>query len=450
MKDFIKNIMPKWLLRELRPVYHGLAARYAAMFYGYPSKKMVVIGITGTSGKSTTVAMLSHILNFVGKKTGHSTTASFFDGDTEHVNEHGLSMPSGVMLQEQLVQMVGNGCQYVIVECTSEGLEQNRHKGIHFDVALFTNLSKAHLDSHGGFEKYKAAKHKLFIALERSIRKVIFPRKVIGVNLDDGESAEFLKYNAEEKFGVTLSEAAKDVTLEKIFAASKIKTSPSISFETGGVQFTLGLLGGFNIYNALLAASCAAMLEIPLVEAARALAEFKGVPGRMERIENTLGLTIFVDYAPEPVGLRGALEAVNRESHGRIIHVFGSTGGTRDVGKRFEFGKISAEMADLIIITNDDVYDSDPEEIANNIEQGIRDAKNKRAQQVVKKLNRRVAIHEALMFANPKDVVIITGKGSEQFLVEPGNKRISWDDRNVVREELGYIQMDKNKQLGPV
>src|SRR6185436_7812436 len=158
-------IVPEFLLRDLRPFYHGLMAWAASFYYGRPSEGMVVIGVTGTAGKSTTVHMLAHILNSVERQTGFITTVDFFDGKNLFLNKHGLSMPGETKLQQQLNIMKNRGCKVAIVECTSEGLAQNRHLGINFDVALFTNLSRAHLESHGSYGNYQEAKGRLFAAL---------------------------------------------------------------------------------------------------------------------------------------------------------------------------------------------------------------------------------------------------------------------------------------------
>jgi UDP-N-acetylmuramoyl-L-alanyl-D-glutamate--2,6-diaminopimelate ligase len=177
-------------------------------------------------------------------------------------------------------------------------------------------------------------------------------------------------------------------------------------------------------------------LGVSLETAAEALNNIGTVPGRMETIQAPNGATVIVDYAPEPAAMEASLSAVNLLAHNKIIHVFGSTGGHRDVAKRYIFGEISAKMADTIIITNDDVYDSDPREIAQNIREGIDRVENRKVQSVEVILDRKDAIAKALKLASQNDIVLITGKGSEQFLVLPNNERIVWDDRAVVKELL--------------
>jgi UDP-N-acetylmuramoyl-L-alanyl-D-glutamate--2,6-diaminopimelate ligase len=430
LKNLGRAVIPKSIFRAAQPYYHGAAAVIASYYYGRPSKKLAVIGITGTAGKSTTVNLLAAIFNSAERKAGFITTANYSDGNTEYVNKHGLSMPGGFMLQRQLRAMVNNGCRYAIIEATSEGLAQNRHLGVEFNAVLLTTLAPAHLDAHGSFENYRAAKGKLFTAWTASEEE-----KLLGVNLDTQDSMYFLNFPAGRKFGVTLKDASSYSGITT-YKPVNIVTEPELSFSLNGVKFQLGLIGEFNVYNAVLAAACANMLDVELQACADALRNFRHMAGRMEKVPNNRNIQIFVDYAPEPPALENALRALDRLPHGKVIHVFGSTGGHRDVGKRFDFGKISGQRADIIIITNDDVYDSDPELIARNIREGIDRAAPKKVQEVLTILDRRQAIRKALELAQPNDIIMITGKGSEQFLVLPGNKRIAWDEPTVVQEEL--------------
>lgn len=436
----VKRLIPENILKLLRPYYHGFLAWAASVYFGHPGERMVVIGITGTAGKSTTTHMLAHILNNTGRRAGYITTVDFFDGTEAHMNKHGLSMPGGILLQRQLLAMVKNNCKFAIVECTSEGLAQNRHFGINFDMALFTNLSRAHLDSHGSFGNYHQAKSRLFSDLTKYGRKGFFPKKMIGVNFDDPMSGAYISFPADRKFGVTF-------TGIKIFDANKTfigkhAVSDALRFTLDGVPFELGLLGEFNVKNAALAAAAASELGVGLAEAGKALKAFRGVRGRMEEVETGKDFKVIVDYGCEPASFRAAAESAAQLPHNRLVHVFGSTGGHRDREKRFDFGRISCQFADYIIVTNDDIYDSDPQEIARNIEQGIKDFKLRRPPYEII-LDRRSAISHALAIAQPNDVILITGKGSEQFLVLPGNKRIEWDECQVVREEL--VKLTSNK-----
>lgn len=428
MKKFLHKILPERLYKTLAPIYHGTVAFLAALYYGSPAKEMQIIGVTGTSGKSTTVIMLAHILNSSGIRTGYITTVSSYDGRTESINKHGLSMPGPLLLQKTLHDFAARGCKFTIMEATSEGLAQNRHLSINFEGALFTNLTPAHLDSHGSFENYRNAKGRLFEALSS--------HGFIGVNVDDPNYTYFASFPARKKFGTSSRQDKTAQTEIPILKASNIEVSENLKFDVEGQPFTINVKGSFNIDNALLAIGAAQYLGITLEQSAGALKTFGGTKGRMETIPNNRELTIIVDYAPEPASMEASLRAAQLIPHKKIIHVFGSTGGHRDVAKRFEFGKISAQFADTIIITNDDVYDSDPEEIARNVEEGINQVTTKKVSEVIKILNRKQAIQKALQIAEPEDLILITGKGSEQFLILPNNERIAWDERKVIEDLL--------------
>lgn len=431
--DAIKKILPNWLLNKIRPAWHGFLAYISAVVCGFPSRRMVVIGVTGTAGKSTTVQMLAAILNASGRKAGYFTTVSFYNGISETVNRRGLSMPGGVVLQLCLRDMLKNGCSYAVIEATSEGLAQNRHFGIDFDAALFTNLSPAHIEAHRGFEKYKAAKAKLFLALRNSRRKQFFQKKIFGVNLDNEHALFFASLADGRKFGVTFE--GKEFSGETYKGTDLQEQEGILRFKLNQTEFEVSMAGKFNAYNALLAAACANMLGIDLSSCAKALQQFRGPAGRMEKLAGR-GFDVYVDYAPEPLPMLSALEAVSRMPHKRLIHVFGSTGGHRDVRKRFEFGGISARYADKIILTNDDVYDSEPGKIIEDIKTGIAAAEDKRVNEIEAIPDREQAIRSAVDGARAGDIILITGKGSERFLVLPGNKRIAWDDRDIVKKYL--------------
>ncbi len=429
IKNIVRPLIPKSIFKSLQPLYHGGIALLASIIFGHPSRDLTVIGVTGTAGKSTTVIMLAHILNYVGMKTGYITTAGSFDGNIEIKNTRGLSMPDGYTLQQSLHQFVLNGCKFAIIEATSEGLAQNRHLGISFKGALFTNLSPAHLDSHGSFENYRAAKGRLFSSLSVD--------SFIGVNVDDPNYQFYANFPARKKFGISVREDKIAQTSMPIMRAEHVSVQETLAFAIENIPFELHLKGSFNIANSLLAIAAAQYLNIPLQKSSEALKEFGSIPGRMESIPNNRGITIIVDYAPEPAAMEQSLRAVSMLDHNKIIHVFGSTGGHRDISKRFEFGAISSRFADIIIITNDDVYDSNPAEIAKNVQEGIEhNTENKKVSEVITILDRKQALAKALSIAQPKDVVLVTGKGNEQFLVLPGNQRIPWDEVQEIKQLL--------------
>jgi UDP-N-acetylmuramoyl-L-alanyl-D-glutamate--2,6-diaminopimelate ligase len=422
--ELIKRFIPKFILKLIRPFYHGLVAWCANIYFGFPSKKLIVIGITGTGGKSSTTTILREILNKSGKPCGSITTISFFNGREEFINKHGLSMPGGWLLQKNLKEMLNNGCQYAVVECTSEGLFQNRHLGIKFDSVVFTNISEAHIQAHGNFDNYKKAKGKLFQALSANGLGLSV------VNLDDLYSKYFLEFSSKKKIGLTFNNASSP-QCEVVYSAEKTVEG----FSLNGYHFQMHLFGEFNKVNGCLAVVVAKELGVDWVLAQNAVDGIKAMRGRMELVPNNRQLTLLVDYGCEPATFLVALKAVAEAPHNKLIHVFGSTGGHRDVSKRFIFGQTSAKYADYIIITNDDIYDSDPQAIARNIESGVKSQELWQGKYEII-LDRRLAIRRALSIAEPGDTVLFTGKSSEQFLVLPGNKRIEWDEVEVVKAEL--------------
>ncbi|HYF05922.1 MAG TPA: UDP-N-acetylmuramyl-tripeptide synthetase [Patescibacteria group bacterium] len=443
MKEFLKKIIPTKLLKSLRPPYHGALALLANTYYGKPSSKLIVIGVTGTAGKSTTVQLLAHILRGSGKKTGFTTTISSHDGDVETLNRENQSMPGGPVLHKQIKAMLAHGCEFAIIECTSEGLEQNRHLGIQFDAAILTNLTPAHIDNHGSLASYIAAKAKLFTATVSSPLKQSKKQKLLGVCLDGENLDSFLGFHGKNnvKMFATTLEGKTSAQVDTIYAANKV-ASPRAAFILDGETFGTKILGDYNAYNALLATATCLSLSISTEDCKTALASFAGAPGRMEQIPNSRGITIIVDYACTPIAFKTALPSVRAGASGKLIHVFGMTGGLRDASQRFIQGKISAQYSDAIIITNEDAYESDLAEIMENIETGTTQAEHPRATVVEKIGDRKAAIARAIELAQVGDTVFITGKGCEQFHILPGNVKIPWDDRNVVRDILNNFSQN--------
>jgi len=427
IKSFLRKIIPKSLLR----FYHLLLVELAALFYGYPSRKMIVIGITGTKGKSSTAYLTAKILEEAGYKVGLTSTVLFKIGAREWLNPYKMTMLGRFRLQKMLREMVGAGCGYAVVETSSEGILQNRHRGIAYDVAVFTNLSPEHLEAHGSYANYRAAKAELFKSLKKkSLGGKEIPRIIIA-NADDQEAEYYLGFPADKKFTFTLENKVVDGIMT-ISAADIILGADGSSFRVDGQNFSLGILGRFNIYNALAAVTVAVSQNVTLASAAAALAKIDSIPGRFEIIEAGQPFKIIIDYAHEPASMEEMFAATNLLAHQRIIHVFGGTGGGRDKGKRAAMGKISAANADYIIITNDDPYDEDQNKIADDIILGIKDAGHQNFEKI---LDRRKAIQKALALADDNDLVLVTGKGAEQAMMV-GEKKIPWDDRKIVIEIL--------------
>ncbi|MEI6288222.1 MAG: UDP-N-acetylmuramoyl-L-alanyl-D-glutamate--2,6-diaminopimelate ligase [bacterium] len=432
MKSFLKKIIPQNILNQ----YHKVLAILASYVYGRPSEKMIVIGITGTNGKSTTTILISKILEEAGYKVGATSTAIFKIADKEWLNDKKMTMLGRFQLQKMLSQMVSAGCQYVVIETSSQGVEQFRHLGINYDVVVFTNLTPEHIEAHGGFDNYKKAKLKLFQHLSEQKYKIINNKKikkVIAVNGDDEYAKDFLNFKADEKiiFGIN----SRDNQLQ----AKNIEfNSNGVSFVVNNTNFDLKLFGKFNVYNSLSGMAVALSQEVSLDICKKALEKTDLVPGRMEFINVGQPFKILVDYAPEPEGLKQLYQTIKNHhilsTDGRIIHVLGSCGGGRDVGRQSIMGNLVAQNADFIVVTNEDPYDDEPMEIINRVASGAVSYGKQEGSNLWKIQDRREAIKYALNLAKKDDLVLLTGKGCEQAICIKNNCKIPWDERQVARE----------------
>lgn len=449
----IKKMIPNFLLSW----YHYILAFFGALVYGFPSRKLIVIGVTGTKGKSSTCNLIWYILKEAGYKTGITTTANFRIGDKEMINDKKMTMLGRFHLQSMLRQMVKAGCKYAVVETSSEGIKQFRHKFINYDVAVFTNLSPEHIEAHGTFEKYRLAKQNLFAKLEKDKKKIIEGKpvdKVIVVNVDDKNYNYFTEYKVDKKFGfgieneADLFETIKAQILDTGADGSefKIETSRLRQGSGGQVKFKINLLGEFFVYNCLAAITAAYSQGIDLITAKNALEKIKGIPGRMEIIDQRQPFTVIVDYSYEPKSLEWVYQTLQPLTKGKMIAVFGGTGGGRDQWRLPVMGELAAKYCGYAIFTTDDPYDDDPGELAEKIIKGVEkylaefnkndigdDIKDFKYEKIV---DRRQAIKRAFEIAKPGDCVILSGKGSDPVMAVADGKSIPWDDRQVARELL--------------
>ena len=405
MKNLIKKIIPPFLIGW----YHWLLSFLGAVFYRFPSRKLKVIGVTGTNGKSTTVEMVSKILEEAGYKVASLSSIKFKIGEKEWSNTLKMTMPGRFKLQRFLRQTVSSGSKYAVLEVTSEGIKQYRHKFIDFDAAVFTNLSPEHIEAHGSFENYRAAKGKLFQAA----------KNIHVINIDDENREYFLQFPAEKKYTYGLNQG---------------------DINNKDLKLKLRLIGNFNIYNALAAICVGISQGIDLGTCKLVLEKIKGIPGRMELVISE-PFKVFVDYAFTPNALEKVYQTLNDlkpktyNLKPKMICVLGACGGGRDKWKRPILGKIAAKYCDEIIITNEDPYDENPMEIINQVAEGA-------GQRAKKILDRREAIKMALCLTklSTTSIVVITGKGCEPWICVANGKKISWDDRQVVREETKKLK----------
>jgi len=424
MKEFLKKVIPTFVFNW----YHFSWALLGALIYRFPARKLKIIGVTGTNGKSTVVSLLGQIFTVAGYKVASLSSIEFKLKSRVWPNDLKMTMPGRMKIQRFLRQAIDAGCDWVILEVTSEGIKQFRHRLIGFDAAVLTNLTPEHIERHGSFENYRQAKGKLFSSLKKNGKAV--------VNLDDPSAGYFLKFPVAEKWGYGVDFESEEIADYSVRAEDGQIDLAGVNFKLGEEKFKLNLLGKFNLYNALAAATVALAERIPLAKIKMALEKATGAPGRLEfALKNPF--FVIVDYAHTPDALEKVYQAIKESflgQAGRLIGVLGSAGGGRDRWKRPEMGEIAEKYLDEIIITNEDPYDENPEKIIDEVAAGIKEKK------VSKILDRRKAISSALQTAREGDAVIITGKGCELWMCVASGRKIPWDDRKVVKEELLKIK----------
>jgi UDP-N-acetylmuramoyl-L-alanyl-D-glutamate--2,6-diaminopimelate ligase len=418
-KNLIKEIIPPSILN----FYHFSLPLLGAFLYRFPSRKIKVIGITGTCGKSSVVNLCVKILEEADYKVASVSSIKFKIGEYESKNTLKMTMPGRMKMQRFLRKAVNAGCDYAVLEITSEGIKQFRHKFIDFDVAVFTNLSPEHIEHHGGFENYKKEKGKLF----QSCGKTHI------INLDDEHAEYFLKFPANKKIGFQMQErrspssSVRSDKLPIVEAKNCEVLENGVKFSVENTEFELKLLGEFNIYNALTAISIAKSQNIKLKHCKSALEKVKGIKGRMEIVIRK-PFTVIVDYAHTPDALEKVYKTV-KSLDNKLICVLGAAGGGRDKWKRPELGKIASQYCDKIILTNEDPYSENPEKILEEIETGFLQTAN-----YEKILDRQGAIRSAISSALYGDTIIITGKGSEPWMCLANGKKVPWDDKKIVEQ----------------
>jgi UDP-N-acetylmuramoyl-L-alanyl-D-glutamate--2,6-diaminopimelate ligase len=397
MKALIKKLIPSFLLSW----YHLKLASFGAFIYRYPSRKIKVVGVTGTNGKTTVVDLTTRILEEAGFKVASLSSIKFKIGEKERPNTLKMTMPGRFKIQKFLREAVSANCQYAVLEVTSEGILQYRHRFINFEAAVFTNLTPEHIEAHKGFENYRKAKGKLFQAT----------KKIHVVNVDDENAEYFLKFPAKKKYTYGLNRG--DINMRN-------------------TKFKLKLIGDFNNYNAL-AAICVGLSQgVKLEICQKAVEKEIGIPGRMEEVISK-PFKVFVDYAFTPTALEKVYKTLKPKDK-KMVCVLGCCGGGRDKWKRPILGELAGKYCNETIVTNEDPYDEDPMKIISEVAKGTKG-------KAKKILDRRVAIRESLKVAGSGDVVVITGKGCEPWICVAGGKKIPWDDRKVAKEEFQKLNL---------
>ena len=394
-------------------------------FYDYPARAMRVVGVTGTNGKTTTTYMLREIFSTAGLKVGLIGTIQILIGDESFPNPN--TTPNVIDLQHIFADMRAKNIQIVVMEVSSHALAENRVAGVEFDTAVFTNLTQDHLDFHGTMENYLRAKAKLFDMISRNGRK---QNKSAVVNVDDAAGEEILRHCRGKKITYAIKNPADLQAVDVNVKSDGMKFKIRADF--GVMNFILHVTGLFNVYNTLATIGAALAENISPEVIKRALENFHSVPGRFERIFSNAPFEVIVDYAHTPDGVKNVLQTARQIVTGKIITVFGC-GGDRDNRKRPIMGKIAAELSDVVIATSDNPRTENPEKILDDIERGIVDKKS-----YERIADRRAAIFRAIELANSGDVVLILGKGHENYqILNTGT--IHFDDREVAREAIDKL-----------
>lgn len=413
----------------------------AAGLYGLPATRLGLAGVTGTDGKTTTSTLITSILESAGLPTGMATTvASKTTGDLRANPQH-TSTPEAVDIQALLAQTVAGGGQRAVIEATSHALDQDRLTGCEFDVAVVTRVTHEHLDYHGTFQNYLAAKARILDLLRPNAAhpKIVHLSKAAVLNADDGSFQHLAQRSPAPVIRFAL-EAAAEVRAVELQYRPWSTTCRLIS-PWGEGHLTLRLPGAFNVYNALAALAAACTLGAPFEAALRCLAAHSGVPGRMERIDAGQPFEVVVDYAHTPDSLQRVLAFLRPRTRGKLIAVYGSAG-ERDREKRPWMGRIGAEGADYLIFTEEDSRREDPGQILAQIVAGAEAAGAAAGRQFECIPNRRQAIAAALSRAVAGDTILLAGKGHEASIIgaEGGTLCIvPWNERAVAREELAKL-----------
>ena len=394
-------------------------AKCSCNFYGNPSKKFKLIGVTGTKGKTTTTFMIKEILEKAGHKVGLiGTIATYING--KMVTENARTTPESIELQRTFAEMTKKGVEYVVMEVSSQSLKLHRVDGCQFDIVVFTNFSEDHISEkeHPDMKDYFESKLKLFEMCDNGI-----------VNVDDlqvSKVPELFPNSNIMTYGIDnyCEVLAKDITITNSYVDFRVKISDR------NERVKVDIPGRFSVYNALAAICVAKKLGVSSDKVIEALAEIK-VPGRSEMVPNKKEIPIMIDYAHSPESLQNILSAVKSYTRGKVISVFGC-GGDRDKGKRPIMGEISGRIADFTFITSDNPRTENPDEIVNEIEEGIK--KTKGNYKVV--VDRTEAIKEAINMATKLDIIVLAGKGHEPYQ-EINGEKFPFDERIIVKEIIG-------------
>jgi UDP-N-acetylmuramoyl-L-alanyl-D-glutamate--2,6-diaminopimelate ligase len=414
---FMHNGVMKIVVPNSRVALAAISANY----YSHPTDRLKVIGVTGTNGKTTTSHLIRSLLEEHGLKTGILGTIEYNLGKENISATH--TTPESLELNQFFSTMVVNSCSAAVMEVSSHALHQHRVNGIQFEAGVFTNLTQDHLDYHLSMENYFQAKKILFDNLNQSSWAI--------VNIDDDWGKQIANASSAKKMSYGLQKSA-DVNAKNI-QLSMSGVEFTVRYVNNTIDIVSPLVGRFNVYNLLAAFATGVALGIPISTIQKTFKKIQPVRGRFEQIVSPNGWTAIIDYAHTPDALEKALKTIhdvfNSTQRGRIITIFGC-GGNRDRKKRPQMGRIAAELSDITIVTSDNPRNEDPNTIIDEVMTGVKPGAN-----VLRESDREAAINKALKMAQSNDVILIAGKGHEDYQVI-GNKKIHFDDKEIVKEFL--------------
>ena len=418
---FFRRLIPNPVFRFFQPVYHFLLSVSGRVVFGRLAERMFTIGVTGTKGKTTTIALINAILEKAGEETALLSSVYRKTGENTERKKSPNTMPGRWYIPKFLKEAATKGSKYAILEVTSQGVEQFRHKFIDWDMAVFLNIHPEHIEAHGSFKKYRRAKVKFLESLRVSKKNP----KYFLINGDDKSSMYF------KEAAMKTSKKSRKII---IFSKDDIYKIVEEIREEGKARDWLK--ADFNLENVAAAVAFAKTRDIQYHIIKKAIIEYEGLPGRLEFVAKK-PYSVVVDYAHTPDSLRALYrnlrENYNLADDGRLICVLGSAGGGRDKWKRPEIGKIMASYGDLAILTSEDPYDEDPHQIISEIESGIPKAQIATFK-IIKEIDRKKAIERAISKAKPGDVVVITGIGSQSWFYGPRGEKIPWNEAEIARE----------------
>ena len=419
--DEAQQIPDQITVIQVESARRALAYMSAALF-GHPDRKLVTIGITGTKGKTTTTYMIKSVLEMAGKKVGLIGTIGAMIGD-EHIPSKNTT-PESYELHRMFAAMVEAGCEYVVMEGSSHALALNRVAGCEYDTAALTNITQDHLDFHKTLENYRDAKGLLFEHLHEGKKE----NKTAVFNMDDA-SSPILCDRTKTRI-LTYGEGRNNDIYPLFFKVEAKQMRLQLHTPVGEMDLLLKITGEFNVYNVMAAVAIALAEQIDKKTIVDVLNGFDGVPGRFQLVEAGQPYTVIVDYAHTPDGLENVLKTARSITEGKLWVVFGC-GGDRDNKKRPIMGRIALELADRVVVTSDNPRTEDPAVIIDEIAEALKDVPEGKSVELI--AERRDAIYHALSEAAANDVIMIAGKGHENYQIL-ADKTIHFDDREVVQE----------------